>query len=593
MVRFLLVFLVSCLAALWAGVAPAAGAGEAAGLAPTAVPIGGDRFLLAGRRGAVAFEVRESGGGYVATEIWRSSELKLSFATPVVHEGFIYGFSGEFLTCVSARDGSRVWRSRPPGGRGLIVLDGRLVIFGAGGALVVAEASPDGYEELSRAEILGRSSSTYPSFASGTIFVRDTREIAAVKVVAGKARVAERRASGLESEFARFVEKVERSDDKKALIDEFMEAQDEFRIVENRRLVHFVYRGEAEDVGITGSMTELKLEEPMTRIVGTDLFHRTYSIEPGVRWEYIFKVDFEQRRLDPLNPRRAPGEEGEVSVLAMPGWRAAEHLEPYRSSAPGRLESFELDSEILAAKRRIEVYLPPGYERERRAYPVLVFNGVGDAWLRLANLPNSLNHLIGRQMVLVIAVLVNQPSEAARDQFGGPRSGEYVSMLADELLPYLDAHYRTIRGPASRAVLGVGNAGMMAAFAALERPEIFGMAGGLSVQLLDPLGSKLMTRLLEGERVSDSRFFVTWNRYELRREEWGLDLGEDCRRLVEALTLAGHDVDGLELLDSAGWGAWQAQVAEPLVCFFPLEAELALPAKARARPGGVGSSSSR
>ncbi len=553
----------------------------------TPVPIDGDRFLLAGRSGAVAFEVRESGSGYVATEIWRSSELKASFATPVFHEGFVYGFSGEFLTCVSARDGSRVWRSRPPGGRGLILLDGRLVIFGAGGALVVAEASPDGYEELSRAKIFGRSSSTYPSFANGTIFVRDTREIAAVKVVAGEARVAERSVPGLESEFARFVDKVERSRDKKALIDSFMEARDEFPIIEDGCLVHFVYRGEAEDIGITGSMTELKLEEPMTRIEGTDLFHRTYSIEPGVRWEYVFKIDFEQRRLDPLNPLRAPSEDGEVSVLAMPGWRAAEHLEPYRGGNPGRLESFVLDSEILATTRRVDVYLPPGYKSTLQSYPVAIFNGVGDAWLRLADLPNSLNHLIGRRMAPVIAVLVKQPSAAARDQFGGPRSGEYVSMLADELLPYLDAHYRTIRGPASRAVLGVGNAGMMAVYAALERPEIFGRAGGLSVQLLDPLGSELMNRLVEGGRVSGSRFFITWNRYELRRAEWGLDLGEDSRRLVEALTLAGHDVEGLELLDSAGWGAWRAQVAEPLVRFFPLQAETAVPRTERARPGGV------
>ncbi len=33
-------------------------------------------------------------------------------------------------------------------------------------------------------------------------------------------------------------------------------------------------------------MTEYQVEEPMSRVEGTDFFYKSYAIEPGVRWEY-------------------------------------------------------------------------------------------------------------------------------------------------------------------------------------------------------------------------------------------------------------------------------------------------------------------
>ena len=152
----------------------------------TPVPLGGDRFLLVGRENAAAFRVEATETGFGVAEVWRTTDLKGSFATPVFFDGHVYGFNGEFLTCISAADGARVWRSRPPGGQGLIVVDGHLVILGTGGRLVVARASPKGYEELAAVQTSG-GSPTYPSFADGLVFVRDTRNIAAVKIV-GDAR---------------------------------------------------------------------------------------------------------------------------------------------------------------------------------------------------------------------------------------------------------------------------------------------------------------------------------------------------------------------------------------------------------------------
>ncbi len=155
------------------------------GVVSRPVLLGDDRVLLPGASRAVALRVVRGPDGLVAEPIWETRALRGSYAAPVAHDGFVYGYSGEFLTCISAEDGTPRWKSREPGGRGLILVDGHLVLFGRGGKVVVAAASPSGYREAARTGVLDRTGYTYPSFGDGLIVVRNTRGIAAVAVEPG------------------------------------------------------------------------------------------------------------------------------------------------------------------------------------------------------------------------------------------------------------------------------------------------------------------------------------------------------------------------------------------------------------------------
>ena len=532
------------------------------------VLIGDDRFVLAGRREAAAFEVLSNDDMYAVDELWRSSNFKQSFATPVFHDGYLYGYSGDFLTCVSPETGEKVWKSRPPGGRGLIVVDGHLVIFGADGMLVIAEASPEGYREKARVKVSERGSYTYPSFADGTIFVRNTVDIAGITIDRDAPATASKKKTAPSNDFERFLHKLAQAENKKQLVDEFMSEQKQFPILENDRLVHFVYRGEADDVAITGNMTELRAEEPMDQVEGTNLYYKTYAIETGARWEYKLNVNFENPQVDPLNPRITPSSTGDMSELVTPGWSEPSHIKPFQGDNPGRVESFDLESKVLETTRKIQVYLPPGYDDSERAYSVVILND-GNPWIELADLPNSLNNLIGSKIEPVIAVFVELPRRAARDEFGGAKSADHVKMLADELVPYLDESYRTKPGSESRGILGAGSGATMAAFAAIQRPDVFGKSGGCSVYLAQPLGDELIG-MIENNSNPQGRFRVIWNRYEYHRAEWDLDFGADSRRMVKALEASGFNVDGEEAIDGSGWGSWRAQVATVLTDFFPM-----------------------
>ena len=57
--------------------------------------------------------------------------------------------------------------------------------------------------------------------------------------------------------------------------------------------MHFLYRGDAQDVGISGRLVG-DGNEGLERLPGTDLFHYSARLDPGTRWEYRFIKDLDE-----------------------------------------------------------------------------------------------------------------------------------------------------------------------------------------------------------------------------------------------------------------------------------------------------------
>ena len=95
------------------------------------VPVSEGGILLIDGRESALFQVSKNAEGYTVEEAWRSRALRGqgNFAVPVPYEGHLYGYSGNFLTCVDAATGKTVWKSRPPGEGELVLIDGHLVIL--------------------------------------------------------------------------------------------------------------------------------------------------------------------------------------------------------------------------------------------------------------------------------------------------------------------------------------------------------------------------------------------------------------------------------------------------------------------------------
>lgn len=119
--------------------------------------------------------------------------------TPAIHDGHIYGISrsGELL-CLKLADGAQVWETldhqggkKTQFGTAFIVPHGeRFLLFTDVGDLIIADLSPKGYKELSRANIIKPKQAnsgrdvvwTHPAFANKCIFVRNDQEIVCVSM---------------------------------------------------------------------------------------------------------------------------------------------------------------------------------------------------------------------------------------------------------------------------------------------------------------------------------------------------------------------------------------------------------------------------
>ncbi|MFQ5669099.1 MAG: PQQ-binding-like beta-propeller repeat protein [Acidobacteriota bacterium] len=563
-----------------AGIAPASGTilwqhavdGEDWMGSSSPTPLGKDRFLLFVGGEATVFKVARSAAGYQVSEMYRSPELGKTYALPVYHQGYLYGFKGQILACVDARSGARVWRSRPPGGRGLILVDGHLVIFAARGQVVLAKASPEGYLEEARVQALGASAHTWPSFADGKVFVRNVEEMAAVSLVPRPAPAIAGTPSGAASPvpsdtpFARFVRRVGAAGRKQELVDAFLEEHHRFPIIEGET-VHFIYAGKGEDVTLSGNMIDSGQRDPLQRIEGTDLHHRSYRMVPGGRWEYRFHVDFDDPILDPRNPETVPSREDDVgwSQVGFPGWKAPAHIANPAGRPRGAIETFQFKSAAPASEREVRVYLPPGYEQGESRYPLLIVHGLD--WLDKGLLANTLDHLSGKDMAPIVVAFV-APRTAWWREAGGSGLEPYVKMLAEDLVATLEKRYRLQAGPGARAVMGTGGFGLTAAYAALRYPEVFGKAVIQSV-FLGMGGEDALLHLIRAGRGKDIQFYLDWNRYERHSAESGRDLRQDSLKLAEALKAGGYCWAGGEALDAYGWGSWRARTDRILEVLFP------------------------
>jgi outer membrane protein assembly factor BamB len=112
------------------------------------------------------------------TEIWRNRNMRNHCNSCVLWKGHIYGFDGQFggggkLTCIDYNTGQRKWAQGGLGTGSLMVAEGKLVVLGERGKLVIARASPEKYEQLASAQVLTGKCWTVPVLANGRIYARN------------------------------------------------------------------------------------------------------------------------------------------------------------------------------------------------------------------------------------------------------------------------------------------------------------------------------------------------------------------------------------------------------------------------------------
>lgn len=164
----------------------------------------------------------------------------------------------------------------------------------------------------------------------------------------------------------------------------------------------------------------------------------------------------------------------------------------WRPELSGRVDEHAVDSRALAgnplgdpARRPLFVYTPPGYDDQpARRYPsVYVLQGYTGQAVQWFNrpafrptFPEALDALFARgDAPPCLVVFVDAWTAYGGSQYvDSPGTGRYHSYLCDELVPYVDARYRTLAEPAHRGLSGKSSGGFGAMVTPMLRPDLFG-----------------------------------------------------------------------------------------------------------------------
>ncbi len=137
------------------------------------IVMGNKLFLSSGyTTGCALFEIQL---GKEPVVLWRNKEMCNQFSTPVLDGGFVYGFSEDILVCLDVNTGKVAWEREDLLKGSLMLSDGKLVILSGQGELVIAEASSEGFKEISRAQVVETKCWTVPVLANGRIYCRNEK----------------------------------------------------------------------------------------------------------------------------------------------------------------------------------------------------------------------------------------------------------------------------------------------------------------------------------------------------------------------------------------------------------------------------------
>ena len=140
--------------------------------AATPVVVDDKLFVSAGMPGkGTMLQVLEGGG---LERLWQNNVMRNKMTGCALWEGHLYGFDEAILKYMDL-EGNETWRVRGIGNGSLMIADGKLIVIGGKGELIVAEADPAEYVELSREKVMeGGVYWTTPVLVDGSIYVRSS-----------------------------------------------------------------------------------------------------------------------------------------------------------------------------------------------------------------------------------------------------------------------------------------------------------------------------------------------------------------------------------------------------------------------------------
>lgn len=173
----------------------------------------------------------------------------------------------------------------------------------------------------------------------------------------------------------------------------------------------------------------------------------------------------------------------------------------------------------LNTTRRIWIYLPPGYHKSKKRYPVMYMQdgqNIFDAYTAgfdewgADEAADSLVKL-GKPPCIIIGIdngphRLNEYNPYEFKDFGKGEGDQYVDFLVQNLKPFIDRKYRTLKGSENTIIAGSSMGGLISYYAMLKYPDVFGKGGIFSPSFWTAGQIKELTAT-DGKNLKGTLFF--------------------------------------------------------------------------------------
>jgi enterochelin esterase-like enzyme len=155
----------------------------------------------------------------------------------------------------------------------------------------------------------------------------------------------------------------------------------------------------------------------------------------------------------------------------------------------GKLEMIEYESKTVGTTRKMQVYTPPGYSKDKK-YPVLyLLHGIGGdetEWERFATPDVLLDNLIadGKSVPMIIVMPNGRAQKNDRAEgnvfAGGPAFAAFEQDLLKDVIPAIESRYSVQADREHRALAGLSMGGGQSLNFGLAHLDTFAWVGGFS-----------------------------------------------------------------------------------------------------------------
>ena len=267
--------------------------------------------------------------------------------------------------------------------------------------------------------------------------------------------------------------------------------------------------------------------------------------------------------LDPDNGYVQYSGFGPNSELRMPDWIYPQETILEEGVERGTLsdnQSITASPATLNYKLQYKVYTPAGYEELSNLSVIYVLDGQEYADDKLGSMIIILDNLISEQTIPpMIAVFIdprnpdNLNENRRADQYRG--NIKFADFVADELVPVIDASYKTNPNADNRATLGTSYGGWGSGFLGVMRSDKFHLIGIHS----PAFDNSVIEAYATSEKLPLKIFMST-----------GVisDTQTQARAMKAVMEEKGYPLEYIEVNEGHSWGNWRALIEEPLVYFF-------------------------